>query len=291
MHGWINLYKPVGMNSTRAVSIAKRALPKKTKVGHAGTLDPLADGVLPLAIGEATKLIPLLHMDEKAYRFSIVWGYETTTDDREGEITKTSDHRPSQGDIEAILPQFTGTIEQTPPAFSAIKIDGKRAYDRARNGEDIEMPTRDVKILDLTLENHNGTETVLNCVCGTGTYVRSLARDIARALDSAGHVGLLTRTYVGPFDEADTFLLDKSDENVDKEALLGAMLPIDYGLDDILAIDLNAFEEKRVRHGNEVVINSLRAFDDTALLYGVDGLIGIGSINDRLVKPKRVLNI
>ncbi len=291
IHGWLNIYKPKGMNSTRAVSIVKRLLPKKTKIGHAGTLDPLADGVLPLAIGEATKLIPILHMDEKAYRFSIEWGFETTTDDAEGDATKTSDHRPSQTDVEEILAQFTGNIQQTPPSYSAIKIDGKRAYDRARDGEVLDMPVREVEILELTLESHDDTRTILNCVCGTGTYVRSLARDIARVANSAGHVGILTRTYVGPFDGESSFLLDIESENVDKEHLLREILPLDYGLDDILAVHLNDFEEKRVRHGNEVVISSQRGFADPALLYGKDGLIGIGILNDRLVTPKRVFNV
>ncbi len=291
IHGWLNIYKPKGMNSTRAVSIVKRLLPKKTKIGHAGTLDPLADGVLPLAIGEATKLIPILHMDEKAYRFSIEWGHETTTDDAEGDKTAQSDHRPSIGDVEAVLAQFTGNIEQTPPSYSAIKIDGKRAHERARDGEILDMPIREVEILGITLESHDDTRTILNCVCGTGTYVRSMARDIARALNSAGHVGILTRIYVGPFEAESAFLLDMESENVDKERLLGEILPLDYGLDDILAVNLNDFEEKRVRHGNEVVISGQRGFADPALLYGKHGLIGIGILNDRLVTPKRVFNV
>lgn len=290
MNGWINLNKPVGMSSAHAVSRVKRALPKKTKIGHAGTLDPLADGVLPLAVGEATKMIPLLHMDDKTYRFSIVWGEERSTDDAEGEVTATSDHRPTREAIESILPQFRGTITQIPPAFSAIKIDGERAYDRARAGEKLDMPPRQVEIYALEIESHDETRTILECTCGTGTYVRSLCRDIAHALGSAGYVGLLTRTRVGPFAMDSAFSLDKDGQIVDKDALHAAFLPVDYGLDDILAVTVSRFEEARLRNGQEVVMQSA-AFAEPVLIYGDDGLIGIGAQDNRTLKPKRILNL
>ncbi len=290
MNGWINLNKPVGMTSAQAVSRVKRALPKKTKIGHAGTLDPLANGVLPLAVGEATKMIPLLHMDDKTYRFSIIWGEERATDDAEGEVTKTSNKRVTREDVEAVLPQFRGTITQIPPAFSAIKIDGERAYDRARAGEILDMPARQVDIYDLEIESHDEAQTILICTCGTGTYVRSLCRDIARKCGSAGYVGLLTRTRVGPFALDSAFLLDKEGQIVDKDALHAAFLPVDYGLDDILAVTVSRFEETRLRRGQEVVMQSA-VFAEPILIYGEDGLIGIGAQDNRTLKPKRILTL
>lgn len=290
VNGWLNLNKPIGLTSAQAVSRVKRALPKGTKIGHAGTLDPLADGVLPLAIGEATKLIPLLHMDDKTYRFSIVWGHETTTDDAEGEPTLQSDKRPTREEIENVLPHFRGSISQIPPAFSALKVEGRRAYDLAREGHKVELASRIVDIHALALLSHNDGETTLECTCGTGTYIRSLARDIARACESAGHVGRLTRLRVGPFALEDAFSLDKDPGDVDKEGLLRAFLPVDFGLDDILAVSVGAHEEARLRQGQEVIAQS-RAFADPVLLYGPKGIVGIGVQNDRMLKPKRLLNL
>lgn len=290
INGWINLGKPLGMTSAQAVSRIKRALPRGTKIGHAGTLDPLADGVLPLAIGEATKMIPLLHMDDKTYRFSIQWGYETTTDDREGDAHSHNDMRPSQDAIDAVLPRFRGSIEQVPPAFSALKINGQRAYDLARAGETVVLASRRIEIYDLIITAHNDTETLFECTCGTGTYIRSLARDIARACGGAGHVGVLTRTRVGPFGLENAFLLDKDGQNVDKEDLLQALLPVDYGLDDIPAVAIGAHEEARLRLGQEVVVGT-NAFEDPVLIYGPNGIVGIGIRAMRTLKPKRLLNL
>lgn len=317
MNGWINLGKPLGMTSAQAVSRIKRALPRGTKIGHAGTLDPLADGVLPLAIGEATKMIPLLHMDDKTYRFSIQWGYETTTDDREGDAHSHNDMRPSQDAIDAVLPRFRGSIEQVPPAFSALKINGQRAYDLARAGENVVLAPRTVEIYDLTLIRHSRPSaaareeghpvskdplpsvndglagddiSLFQCTCGTGTYIRSLARDIARACGGAGHVGVLTRTRVGPFGLENAFLLDKDGQNVDKEDLLQALLPVDYGLDDIPAVTIGAHEEARLRLGQEVVVGT-SAFEDPVLIYGPNGIVGIGIRAMRTLKPKRLLNL
>jgi tRNA pseudouridine55 synthase len=290
MNGWINLNKPVGMTSAQAVGAVKRMLPRGTKIGHAGTLDPLADGVLPLALGEATKLISLLHMDDKTYRFSILWGHETTTDDREGAPTRISDKRPSQTEIEAAMPAFRGTISQIPPAFSALKINGQRAYDLARAGETVELAARAIQIYELTLESHSETETVLVCTCGTGTYVRSLARDIARAVGSAGHVGLLTRTRVGPFGLDTAFLLDNARQTMDKDGLLRAILPVDFGLDDILAVSVGTHEETRLRHGQDAIVTE-RLFADPILIRGPNGIVGIGIQNDRTLKTKRLLNL
>ena len=200
--GWVVLDKGVGMTSTHAVAAVKRALNAK-KAGHAGTLDPLASGILPIALGEATKTVPYVMDGRKAYVFTVAWGAETNTDDAEGEVVASSEIVPTREAIEALLPRFTGAIEQTPPRFSAIKIGGERAYDLAREGETVELKARPVEVHRLAVVSHEGTRSVLEAECGKGTYVRSLARDLGRALGCLGHVAALRRTRVGPFTEAE----------------------------------------------------------------------------------------
>ncbi len=290
MNGWLNLNKPLHMTSAQAVGAIKRNLPRGTKIGHAGTLDPLADGVLPLALGEATKLISLLHMDNKTYEFSIVWGEERITDDAEGEVIVSSGVRPTRAQLEAILPAFRGVIDQIPPQFSALKVNGRRAYDLARAGEEVVLDSRQVDIQELEILSHDDFKTVLTCTCGTGTYVRSLARDIGRACGSAGYVGQLRRCRVGPFDLQTAFSLDNDSRTVDKDNLLQAILPVDFGLDDILAVTIGAHEETRLRHGQEVITNE-RLFADPILIRGPNGVVGIGVQNDRTLKTKRLLNL
>ena len=290
MNGWLNLNKPLHMTSAQAVGAVKRALPRGVKIGHAGTLDPLADGVLPLALGEATKLISLLHMDNKTYEFSIVWGEERITDDAEGEVIVSSPVRPTREQVEAVLPAYRGVIDRVPPQFSALKVNGKRAYDLARAGEDVELQPRQVDIQELVIDSHDDFKTVLRCTCGTGTYIRSLARDIGRACGSAGYVGQLRRSRVGPFDLQTAFSLDTDGKTVDKDNLLQALLPVDFGLDDILAVTIGTHEETRLRHGQEVV-TAERLFADPVLIRGVNGIVGIGVQNDRTLKTKRLLNL
>ena len=201
IHGWLVLDKPYDLGSTEAVSKAKWLF-EAQKAGHAGTLDPLATGILPIAFGEATKTVPFVQDGLKTYRFTARWGIATATDDTEGEETDTSDVRPSRHDIEAVLDRFTGTITQRPPAFSAIKIGGERAYDLAREGEKVEVPERDVTIEDLRLlDIPSADEAVFEAVTGKGTYVRALVRDIGEALGTVAHVSALRRTAVGPFTE------------------------------------------------------------------------------------------
>ena len=190
VNGWLVLDKPVGMTSTHAVSRLKRVFNAK-KAGHAGTLDPLASGILPVAFGEATKTVPFVQDGEKAYRFTARWGVETDSDDSDGKVTRTSAHRPSPDDIAAALPRFLGEIMQQPPAFSAIKIGGERAYDRARDGEHVEIAARPVTIHALDLVSATADEAVLEARCGKGTYVRALARDLGRMLGCLGHVSAL----------------------------------------------------------------------------------------------------
>ena len=205
--GWLLLDKPVGMTSTHAVAVIKRIF-KARKAGHAGTLDPLASGVLPIAMGEATKTVPFVMEGRKAYRFTVRWGLETDTDDAEGRVTGESPIRPSQLAILAELPNFTGTVVQVPPRFSAIKIQGERAYDLAREGEAVELAPRNVEIHRLSLAAMpDADQAVFEAECGKGTYVRAIARDMGRALGTLGHVTALRRTAVGPFAESDTVAL------------------------------------------------------------------------------------
>ena len=209
VHGWIVLDKPVGMTSTHAVAVIKRLFAAK-RVGHAGTLDPLASGCLPIALGEATKTVPFVVDGRKTYLFTIRWGEERDTDDAEGRIVGTSELRPDAAAIGAVLPRFVGRIEQVPPRFSAVKIAGERAYDLARDGEAVELKPRSVEIDRLELlETPDPDHAVLGCECGKGTYVRSLARDLGRVLGALGHVSALRRGRVGPFGEADMISLER----------------------------------------------------------------------------------
>ena len=218
--GWIALDKPTGLTSTQAVSRLKRVYNAK-KAGHAGTLDPLATGLLPVAFGEATKTVPFVQDGEKAYRFTVKWGVETDTDDSEGRNTRESDDRPTRAAIEALLPRFIGEIQQTPPQFSAIKIAGERAYDLAREGEQVELKARTVTIYTLEIVDSNENETQFFMECGKGAYVRAIARDLGRLLGCFGHVTALRRTRVGPFTEEDAYTLDEiENQNMAGEALL-----------------------------------------------------------------------
>lgn len=254
-HGWIILDKPRGLGSTQAVGAVKRVLREggyaKTKVGHGGTLDPLAEGVLPIALGEATKLAGRMLDASKIYEFTILFGVETDTLDTEGESVATSEVRPSLSQIEAILPDFTGPIDQVPPAYSALKVDGKRAYDLARAGEAVELQTRAVTIRSLTIADgpHARDEITLTAHVSKGTYIRSLARDIAHALGTCGHVTYLRRVKAGPFAEAQAISLDKLNEIANGAQLSDLLLPLEAGLDDIPALSLSQTDAQAVRQG------------------------------------------
>ncbi|HEX7881533.1 MAG TPA: tRNA pseudouridine(55) synthase TruB, partial [Afipia sp.] len=230
VHGWVCLDKPVGMTSTHAVAVLKRLFNAK-RAGHAGTLDPLASGGLPIALGEATKTVPFVMDGRKRYRFTVCWGEERDTDDTEGKVTQTSPDRPSVEAIRALLPQFTGTIEQIPPQYSAIKIQGERAYDLARDGEIVPLTPRPVEIHELTLvEQIDNNHSVFEAECGKGTYVRALARDMGRILGCYGHICALRRTLCGPFTEADMIPLADLEALCDRAAsgegsLADALLP------------------------------------------------------------------
>jgi tRNA pseudouridine55 synthase len=254
--GWIILDKPVGLGSTQAVSAVKRALREagepKTKVGHGGTLDPLASGVLPIALGEATKLAGRMLDATKAYDFTIRFGGETDTLDAEGTVIATSDVRPSRDQVEAVLSRFTGEIEQVPPAYSALKLDGRAAYARSRAGEEVEMKPRRVTIHELRLLEANPDEITLSTTVSKGTYVRSLARDMAHALGTVGHVTYLRRTRAGPFGLESAISLDFLGEAAKARDLTRAVLPLEAALDDIPALPVTPDQAVLLRHGQRL---------------------------------------
>jgi tRNA pseudouridine55 synthase len=252
IHGWINLDKPVGPTSTQAIGRVRR-LTQAAKIGHAGTLDPLASGVLPIALGDATKTVPYVMDARKLYRFTVRWGEATATDDAEGEVTQHSTRRPSSAEITAALPRFTGTIQQTPPAFSAIKIDGERAYALARAGAAVELAPRPIDIHRLELvETPDSDHAVFDVETGKGAYVRALARDLALALGTCGHLSALRRMAVGRFTVENAVALDFDAPLSDIAPLIEHVMPIETALDDIPALALTADEAQRLRQGQTV---------------------------------------
>jgi tRNA pseudouridine55 synthase len=253
LHGWIIFDKPVGLGSTQAVSAVKRALREaaepKTKVGHGGTLDPLASGVLPIALGEATKLAGRMLDATKTYDFTIRFGQETDTLDLEGQVIATSHVRPTPAEVDAVLPRFTGPIHQVPPAFSALKVEGRRAYDLARAGEQVELEGRDVTVHALGRVATGDDDITLSATVSKGTYIRSLARDIARALGTVGHVTMLRRTRAGPFTLKQAISLDFLQDAAKARQLTRTVLPLEAGLDDIPALPVTPEQAKLLRHG------------------------------------------
>jgi tRNA pseudouridine55 synthase len=320
--GWLVLDKPVGMGSTEAVSKIKWLF-QAEKAGHAGTLDPLASGMLPIALGEATKTVPYVQDGAKIYRFTVAWGKERSTDDLEGPVTKSSDGRPAETDVLALMPKYTGVIMQTPPQFSAIKIAGERAYDLAREGETVDIPAREVEIGRLDLIEHGADHTVFEVECGKGTYVRSLARDMGRDLGCFGHIAELRRVEVEPFTQEDFVTIAEleaarfgvprfgvqGEDNADAAAATDSIeaadaieAPIDFGAIDALLIDTAAALDclpqiaisddaaTKIRLGNPVIIRGrdapVEAEEVCATARGK--LVAIGAIEQGMFKPKRV---
>lgn len=264
LNGWLILDKPYGLGSTQAVAAVKRCLREaglpKVKIGHGGTLDPLAEGVLPIALGEATKLAGRMLDSDKAYDFTILFGTETDTLDAEGQPIATSDVRPARAEVEAILPRFTGPIEQMPPAYSALKVDGKRAYDLARAGEEVELKVRAVTVHSLLIRHprFRGNDDVvdeitLSATVSKGTYIRSLARDIAHALGTVGHVSMLRRTKAGPFTLEQAISLDKLQEAARGRSIAQHVLPLTVGLDDIPALSVTPEQALALKQGKQLV--------------------------------------
>jgi tRNA pseudouridine55 synthase len=298
VHGWLVLDKPIGMTSTHAVARVKRLFQAK-RAGHAGTLDPLATGGLPIALGEATKTVPFVMDGRKTYRFTVRWGEERDTDDAEGRVTTQSAERPDAATVRALLPGFTGTISQVPPRFSAIKIDGERAYDIARDGETVELEARPVEIHALTLvEVPDPDHAIFEAECGKGTYVRALARDMGRLLGCHGHVSALRRTRVGPFTENSMISLEHL-EGLCHRAALGegsladALLPVATALDDIPALAVSRADAARLQRGQAVVLRGRDAPVVTGMVsVTVSGqLIALAETSRGEIIPKRVFNL
>jgi tRNA pseudouridine55 synthase len=289
VNGWLVLDKPVGMTSTHAVARLKRIFNAK-KAGHAGTLDPLASGILPVAFGEATKTVPFVQDGEKAYRFTVRWGVETDSDDSDGAVTRTSDARPSREEILAALPRFTGEIMQQPPAFSAIKINGERAYDLARDGEVVDIAPRPVTIHALDLVSASTDEAVLEARCGKGTYVRAIARDLGRALGCLGHVTALRRTRVGPFQEADAVPLAALE--VEGAEVFSALRGVEAGLTEIACVIVDRDGAARLRRGQSLI---LRGRDAPAEGWAYAACLGVpvafGEVIAGALEPKRAFNL
>jgi tRNA pseudouridine55 synthase len=286
--GWVALDKPVGLTSTQAVSRLKRIY-NAQKAGHAGTLDPLASGILPVAFGEATKTVPFVQDGEKAYRFTVRWGVETDTDDSDGRMTRESAARPERVAIEALLPQFTGEILQTPPQFSAIKIAGERAYDIAREGEQVELKPRTVRIDSLTLIESSADDATFVMECGKGAYVRALARDLGRVLGCLGHVTALRRTRVGPFVEEDSYTLDEiENQNMAAEALLS----VEAGLAELPCVVVDRDTAARLRRGGSVILRGRDAPHEGVVYVACGGVpVAFGEIVQGALAPARVFNL
>ncbi|HEX7886813.1 MAG TPA: tRNA pseudouridine(55) synthase TruB [Phenylobacterium sp.] len=252
--GWINLDKPYDLTSTSAVGRVRRLFDAQ-KAGHAGTLDPLATGILPIALGEATKTVPFLVDADKSYRFTIAWGRTTATYDREGETIAQSDVRPTIAQVQAVLPRFIGEIDQVPPAYSAIKVDGERAYDLARAGEIVELASRKVNVFDARVADAPDADHItLEVDCGKGTYVRALVRDIAEALGACGHVDALRRTRVGRFTEQSAVALEMLEDLGHKARQSEALLPVETALDDIPVLAVTDEDAFRLKQGRSIVL-------------------------------------
>lgn len=287
--GWLVIDKPAGITSSAVVNKVRWAFDAK-KAGHAGTLDPDATGLLAVALGEATKTVPYITDALKAYRFTVRLGQATNTDDAEGEVTSESDLRPSDTEIDAALSQFIGDIEQVPPQFSAVKVDGQRAYKLARAGEDLELISRPLFVESLTRVERPDTDHVtLEMVCGKGGYVRSIARDLGEALGCFGHIRELRRLWSGPFDVEDAVSLDQIEANAKSPDLDAHLLPLETGLSDLPELPCAAEGAAKLRNGNPgMVITSDAAYGDEAWASYQGQAIAVGTYKAGELHPTRV---
>ncbi|NRA73191.1 MAG: tRNA pseudouridine(55) synthase TruB [Rickettsiales bacterium] len=292
-HGWINIDKPEGMSSAQAVAIVKKLL-KAKRVGHAGTLDPMATGILPIAFGKATKTMRFVQGHDKEYVFTLKFGEATDSYDRTGKVIATSANYPTLPQIKSALKNFVGEIEQTPPIYSAVKVGGKRAYNLARANKSVVLPSRVVNIKTIQIESYDvlNYELTLRMLCGKGTYVRSIAHDLAKNLHSCGHVVALRRTKVGIFDNKNIIPLEKFKKIVHNDQLERAVLLTWKVLDDILALNFSSKEAEKIIHGNAVLLPKYEALTDKdCVLARADGIpIGIGKIDGQYFKPTTIFN-
>ncbi|NKB20436.1 MAG: tRNA pseudouridine(55) synthase TruB [Alphaproteobacteria bacterium] len=301
IHGWISIDKPSGRTSAQVTAQVRRLL-DAAKAGHGGTLDPIATGVLPIALGEATKTVSYVMDGIKRYRFTVCWGEERTTDDLEGDVTAISEIRPIEADIVSVLPEFIGDIEQVPPDFSAIKLGGKRAYDLARAGEQVTIAKRQVHIEEFALVSQPDIDhAVFEVMSGKGTYMRSLARDIARRLGTVGHISELRRICCGPFLETASISLETLETLVHSAPPSDYLLAVETALDDIPALALNEAQADHLRHGRPVRVQDSggRSFVETGSLVEGDVLcamadgqpVALARFADGEIRAVRVLNI
>jgi tRNA pseudouridine55 synthase len=295
--GWLVLDKPLGMTSTQAVTRV-RHLYGAAKAGHAGTLDPLATGVLPIALGEATKTVPFAMDGSKEYRFTVRFGASTDTDDAQGQVIAESDKRPSRPEIEAALPAFIGEISQVPPRYSALKVDGARAYDLARDEQEFELTPRPAYVASLNIiDMPDADHALLHTECGKGTYVRALARDLGEALGTLAHVETLRRTRVGAFTEKDALPLVKLEElghsAAGRDALLGVLRPVETALDDIPALAISGQDAARLKRGQPVLIRGRDAPILNGPVYATSRglLVAVGEVSQGELRPTRVFNL
>ncbi len=288
--GWVVLDKPVGMGSTEAVAKVNWLF-HADKAGHAGTLDPLASGMLPIALGEVTKTVPYVQDGAKIYRFTVAWGEERSTDDLEGPVTKSSDKHPARAEVEALLPTYTGVIMQTPPQFSAIKIAGERAYDLARGGAVVDIPAREVEIGRLEIVEHSPERTLFEIECGKGTYVRAIARDLGLALGCLGHVAHLRRTRVGPFAVTEAASVETLRES--PESALTALQPVKAALTLIPEVVIHRDAANRLKRGQSALLRGAGAPIELAAAYATCAgtLIATGSVENGEFVPHRVFNL
>lgn len=297
VNGWIIIDKPLGLTSTQVLGRLRRVYNPR-KIGHGGTLDPLATGLLPVAMGEATKTVSYIMGGKKRYTFTLRWGEATATDDAEGQIIERSDRRPETAEIEAILPRFVGLVDQVPPLFSAIKVAGERAYDMARANEDFALRARPVRIDRLVLVENETHGATFEVACGKGTYMRSLARDLGQALDTCAHVVALRRTAVGPFTEKHAISLESLEALGHSAAASGPLLPLETALDDIPALVLTEAEANCLRRGQAVSMVArinrprIEAFDNGSIVYATHGgkPVALARYEAGDIRPVRVLN-
>jgi len=299
INGWLAIDKPLGISSAAAVAQVRR-ITNAAKVGHGGTLDPLASGILPIALGEATKTVSYVMDGAKTYRWTVRWGEARTSDDREGEVSATSDIRPDRAAILAALPAFVGDIQQVPPIFSAVKVDGKRAYDLARADEDVELKPRTVRIDSfLLLDQPDQDHAEFEVKTGKGAYIRSLARDLALALGTVGHVSALRRTACGPFNESNAISLDKLEHLGHIAPSAEYVLPVETALDDIPALALTEDEARRLASGQSIAVQRLASRPSPDFIAAGSALramdqgrvVALARIEDGLLRPVRVLNL
>ena len=298
VHGWLVIDKAPNITSAKVVNQARKIL-NAAKVGHSGTLDPMATGVLPLAFGEATKTVSYMMEDSKEYRFTVSWGEARDTDDAEGEVIETNDHRPSQAEIMAALPDFLGEIKQVPPAYSAIKVDGERAYKLAREEKTVELAPRIIFIERFELiERPDDAHATFEVTSGKGAYIRGLARDLAKKLGTVGHISALRRTRVGPFTENDAISLAKLEELGHKGAAVDILRPVETALDDIPALALTEDEARRLRCGQAISAltvakrTPLNDIDQGATVCAMaeDKVVALAKFEGGEIRPFRVLN-